>query len=132
MKRAILAVTLAAIVGAGVYGLAASLNVTSGTLGAGTATVAACQAGTINVTYTSAYSASAPGYQATQVTLNGLDTSAGACGGKAFKVTLTDSADAVLGTEATGTIPSSGTTASSTFTGVAASAVEGVHVTIAG
>ena len=36
----------------GIYALAASLNVTSDNLGAGTATVAACQSATLNATYT--------------------------------------------------------------------------------
>ena len=132
MKRALIAVAVAVAVFGGIYGLAASLDVTSSTLGAGTTAVAACQAGTINVTYTPTYSATATaGYRATTVTLNGLDTAGSACGSKSYKVTLTGAADASLG-EATGTTPSTGTTAALTFTNVSAAAVTGVHVTIYG
>lgn len=132
MKRAIIAIALAAVIGTGIYGLAASLNVTSDTLGAGSAVVAACQTGAINVTYATTYSASQPGYQATTVTLNGLDTSSGACGGKSFKVALTDSSNAILGSEATGSLPTTGTTKAISFTGVSAASVANVHVTITG
>ena len=98
MKRAILAVAIAAIVGTGVYGLAASLNVSSGTLGAGSATVAACQSATINVTYDTTYSSSVPGYQTTTVHLQHVDQTT--CGGKAYSVTLADGSNAVLGSSA--------------------------------
>jgi hypothetical protein len=42
-KRLPLALGLAVVIFGGVYGLAASLNVSSGTLGAGNTSVAACQ-----------------------------------------------------------------------------------------
>ena len=132
MKRALIAVGVSGVVFAGVYGLAASLGVSSGTLGAGSSVVAACQAGTINVTYTASYSATAPaGYRATTVTLNNLDTAASACGSKSVKVTLTgpSGSDASLG-EQTGTTPASGTTMPLTFTGVNAADVTGIYVTI--
>jgi hypothetical protein len=132
MKRMLIALGIAGVMFGGVYGLAASLNVSSATLGAGTAAVAACQSGTVNVTYTPTYSATATaGYRATDVTLNGLDTASGACGGKSYKVTLTGTSDASLG-EQTGTTPSTGTTHTMTFSGVSAAAVTGVHVTIYG
>ncbi len=136
MKRAIMALTLAAIVGAGVYGLAASLSVTSGSLGAGNATVAACQSATINATWDATYSSSAPGYQATTVHLQHVDETAAKCGGKDYKVTVTGAGNAALGTEATGTLPTNAGGADSTvditLTGVSAASVTGVHVTIAG
>jgi len=133
MKRAIMAVAIAAIFGTGVYGLAASLSVTSASLGAGSATVAACQSTTINVTYTPTYTSSLPGYDATTVTLNGVDESAGHCQSKSYKVTLTGAANASLG-EQTGTTGTTGTgaTEAMTFTGVSAAAVTGVQVTITG
>ena len=40
-----------------VYGLAASLNLTTDSLGAATTTVAACQAGAMNATYTTTWPA---------------------------------------------------------------------------
>lgn len=130
-RRGVVAIGIAAVVFSGVYGLAASLGVSSGTLGAGTSTVAACQAGTVSVTYTSTYASSTPGYQATTVTLGNLDTTSGACGGKAVKVTLSGAGDASLG-EYTGTVPGSGTTLSMTVAGVSAESVTGVAVAIAG
>jgi len=134
MKRAIMAVAIAAIVGTGVYGLAASLGVTSDTLGAGSATVAACQSTAVNVKYVASYSASAPvGYQATTVTLNGVDESVGKCDSKSYKVTLTGAANASLG-EQVGTTGTAGvgSVESMNFSGVSAASVTGVHVTITG
>ena len=133
MKRMLIALGIAGVIFAGVYGLAASLNVSSATLGAGNAAVAACQSGTVDVTYTPTYSASATaGYRATTVTLNDLDLTSGACGGKSYKVTLTGASDASLG-EQSGALPTSAaTTEALTFSGVSAAAVTGVHVTIYG
>jgi len=137
MKRAILAITIAAIVGAGTYGLAASLGVSSDTLGAGSATVAACQptaSGNINVSYVAGYSATAPvGYQATTVKLNNVDESTGNCDSKKYRVTLTGAGNAPLG-EQTGTTGATGanSTESMTFSGVSAVSVTGVQVVITG
>jgi hypothetical protein len=134
MKRGLVAVLVGAAVFAGIYGLAASLGVTSDSLGAGNSAVAACQAGSVSVSYSAAYNSGAPaGYRATTVSVGNLDTSAGACGGKAIRVTLTGpgASNASLG-EQTGTVPSSGTSQSFTFSGVNASDVTGVHVVIAG
>jgi hypothetical protein len=134
VKRVVVALLIGTTIFAGVFALAASLGVTSDTLGAGSAVVVACQTGTVNVTYTASYSASAPaGYRATTVTLNNLDTSAGACGGKTARVTLTGpgASNASL-SEQTGTLPSSGTTFALTFSGVNASDVSGVHVVVSG
>jgi hypothetical protein len=118
----------------GVFGLAASLGVSSSSLGAGSTTVVACQGGTLDLSYATAYNATAtPGYRATVVTVGNLDTSGSACGGKAIKITLTGpgGSAASLG-EQTGTVPSSGTSMNLTFTGINASDVTGAHVTIAG
>jgi len=135
MKRALLALLVSGAAFGGIYGLAASLNVSSSTLGAGNATVAACQSGTVNVTYSDAYNASAPaGYRATTVTVNNIDETGTACGGKDIKVTLTGpgASNAQLG-EQTATLPTgSATTQAFTFTGVNASDVTGVHVVITG
>jgi len=134
MKRALVAVLTGAVVFAGVYGLAASLGVTSDSLGAGSSAVAACQAGSVSVGYTAAYNSAAPaGYRATTVSVGNLDTTAGGCGGKAIRVTLTGpgASNASLG-EQTGTVPGSGTSMNFTFSGVNASDVTGVHVVVAG
>lgn len=131
MKRTLIALLIGAVVFFGVYALAASLGLTADTLGAGSTAVAACQSGTINVSYTATYSATAPGYQATTVTLNNLDETSGHCGGATAKVTLSGASNASLG-EQTATLPTgAGTTQAFTFTGVKASDVTGVHVLIA-
>ncbi len=134
IKRAIASLVIGGAIFGGVYALAASLGVSSSTLGAGNAVVVACQAGTVNVGYTPSYGSASPaGYRATTVTIGNLDTSTSACGGKDFKVTLTgpSGSDASLG-EQTGTTPTTGTSANLTFSGVNASDVTGVHVTITG
>ena len=131
MRRTVLGVVIAVLVFAGVYGLAASLNVSSSTLGAGSAAVAACQSGTLAVSYTPAYNAAIPGYAATSVTVGNIDTATSACGGKAIRVTLVDGSNASLG-ESTGTVPTSGSSMTFTLSGVSAASVAGVHVAISG
>jgi hypothetical protein len=128
MKRILAAILAGLFTFAGVYGLAASLNLTTDSLGSGTATVAACQAGTLDATYTTTYSATTPGYTLGTVTVTGL---ASTCYGMAYKVTLSGSGNASLG-EATGTTPSSGTSFSATFSGVSAASVTGISVVISG
>lgn len=128
-KRALLAVLVGATVFGGIYGLAASLGVSSGALGAGDATVVACQSTAITVGYSPSYSGGS--YSATTVSINGLDTAANKCGSKAIKVTLSGAGGASLG-EQTDTTPSSGTSMNVSFSGVSAAAVEGVSVAITG
>jgi len=129
MKRIVTAILAGLLVFSVVYGLAASLNLTSDTLGAATTTVAACQAGALNATYTSTYSATAPGYTVGTVTITGL---AATCYSKPYKVTLSGAAGVSLG-EATGTTPASGTSFAATFSpAVLAASVTGVNVVISG
>jgi len=129
MKRGIVAALLGLFTFGGVYGLAASLNLTSDGLGAATSVVAACQATTLNATYTSSYSATTPGYTVTTVTVNGL---ASTCYTKAYRITLTGAGNASLG-EATGTTPSSGTSFAATFSpAVNANSLTGISVVISG
>lgn len=127
-KKLVVALAGGATVFGGVYGLAASLGLTSDSLGAGQSVVAACQATAMNATYTSTYSASVPGYTVTTVTLTGLTST---CYSKAYKVTLSGAAGASLG-EATGTTPASGTTVAATFSNVNAALVTGVAAIISG
>jgi hypothetical protein len=128
MKRILAAILAGLFTFAGVYGLAASLNLTTDSLGSGTATVAACQAGALDATYTTTYSATAPGYTVGTVTVTGL---ASTCYGMAYRITLSGSGNTSLG-EATGTTPSSGTSFSATFSGVSAASVTGISVVISG
>lgn len=129
MKRILLTVVTGAITFSVVYGLAASLNLTTDSLGAATTTVAACQNGTLNATYTSAYSTTAPGYTTGTVTVTGL---AASCYGKDYRVTLSGAAAASLG-EATGTTPTSGATFVATFAPApAAAAVTAINLVVSG
>lgn len=104
LKAAAVALGVAGIVGLTISS-AASLGVGTGSIGAGTSVVAACQpTGTpITVSFTTAYSATAPGYTVTQVKLGAVDA---ACNGKSINVTLQGAANAslveVTGTAATG------------------------------
>jgi hypothetical protein len=110
-----------------VYGFAASLGLTSSGLGAGNAVVASCGTG-INAAYTTAYSASLPGYSVSQVNLTSIPA---ACLSKAYRIQLTGAAGATVGTEMTGTLPASGTTANiSTSGNLDASAVIGISVVV--
>ena len=112
-----------------VFGLAASLNLTSDSLGSATTTVAACQAGALNATYTSAYSATAPGYTVGTVTITGM---AATCFSKPYRVTLSGAAGVSLG-EATGTTPGVGTTIVVTFAPVVnAASITAINVVISG
>lgn len=129
MKRILLALVAGLFTFSAVVGLAASLNLTSDSLGAGTTTVAACQSGTLNATYATSYSASAPGYTVGTVTVTGL---AATCYSMPYKLTLSGSGGASLG-EVTGTTPASGTSFSATFTpAVNAASVTGIGLVISG
>ena len=111
------------------YGLAASLNLTTESLGAADTTVAACQAGQLTATYSTSYSASVPGYAVGTVTVTGL---AATCYSKAFRITLSGSGNASLG-EATGTTPATGSSFAATFSpAIDAAAVTGLGVVISG
>jgi hypothetical protein len=125
--KLVLAAVVASIVFAGVYGFAASLGLTSSGLGAGNAVVASCGTG-INAAYTTAYSASLPGYSVSQVNLTSIPA---ACLSKAYRIQLTGAAGATVGAEMTGTLPASGTTANiSTSGNVDASGVTGISVVV--
>jgi hypothetical protein len=125
--KMVLAAVAALIVFACTYGFAASLGLTSSGLGAGNAVVAACGTG-INAAYTTAYSASIPGYSVSQVNLTSIPA---ACLSKAYRIQLTGAAGAAVGSEMTGTLPASGTTANiSTSGNVDASLVTGVSVVV--
>src|SRR3954468_426057 len=84
---------LPAVVGIVVFGsvtaFAASLSVTSKTLGSGNATVASCNA-TVSVSYNTAYASTIPGYKVTTAPV----TSAVGCATMAYKVTLTGASNA--------------------------------------
>ena len=128
MKRIVGIIVAGVIAFSGVYALAASLSVTSNNLGAGTATVAACQAATLNATYTPLAYAAGTGYTAATVTVTNLQST---CYTVPYRVTLYGAGGTSLG-EATGTTPGSGTTFAAAFTAVSAASVTGVSVVLAG
>ena len=127
LTKMVIAAIAAATVFGGVYGFAASLGLTTSGLGAGNAVVAACGSG-IQASYTTAYSASVPGYSVSQVNLASIPAG---CLSKAYRIQLTGAAGATIGSEMTGTLPASGTTASIATAGTPdASLVTGISVVV--
>ena len=136
MKRAAVALSVGVAVFGSVYGLAASLGVTTRTLGSGSSVVAGCQATSLTVAYAPVYDSTLPGYKVGVVTVTGLDTTSSTnCASKSFRVTLTGASNASLG-EISGVTPGSGTSFTADFTSntpvVSAANVTGVHVLITG
>lgn len=134
MKRLLVALVVGGVVFSGIYGLAASLGVSSAKLGAGSSVVVACQVTTLTASYAASYDSALPGYKVGVTTVSGLDTvSATNCASKPFKVVLINSSSASLG-EVVGTTPASGTTFTADFTAsnVPAANVTGVHLVISG
>lgn len=125
--KLVLAAVVSCIVFAGVYGFAASLGLSSSGLGAGSSVVAACGSG-IQASYTTAYAASIPGYSASQVNLASIPAG---CLSKSYKIQLTGAAGVAVGSEMSGTLPASGTTANIATAGTPdASLVTGISVVI--
>ena len=120
-------VVVGVIVFGAVTAFAASLSVSSKSLGSGNATVSTCNA-TAAVTYNVGYASTLPGYKVTTAPV----TTAAACNGLSYRVTLTGTGNTSLG-EVTGTLDASGA-ASPDFSAsnVAASGVTGVSVVITG
>jgi hypothetical protein len=126
--KLVLAAVMACIVFAGVYGFAASLGLSSSGLGAGSSVVAACGSG-ITASYTTAYASSIPGYSVSQVNLASIPAG---CLSKSYKIQLTGAAGVAVGSEMTGTLPASGTTANIATSGTPdASLVTGISVVVA-
>jgi hypothetical protein len=125
--KLVLAAVVSCIVFAGVYGFAASLSLSSSGLGAGNAVVAACGTG-ITASYTTAYASAISGYSVSQVNLASIPA---ACLSKSYKIQLTGAGGAAVGSEMSGTLPASGTTANiSTSGSVDASQVTDISAVI--
>ncbi|HEU5477103.1 MAG TPA: hypothetical protein VFU64_04640 [Gaiellaceae bacterium] len=123
----VVAAVVASIAFAGVYGFAASLGMTTSGLGASSAVVSACGSG-IQASYSTAYAAAIPGYAVNQVNLASIPAG---CLSKSYKIQLTGAAGAAIGSEMTGTLPASGTTASIATAGNPdASLVTGISVVV--
>lgn len=95
-----------------VGGSAATITNTVPKLGATTDSVASCDT-TVTSAWDSAYDATLGKYEVTTLTVSALDGVA--CADATMKVTLTDSANAVLGSEKTATIASTDTSKSFSF-----------------
>ena len=128
IKKSLITGAAATAIFGATYGLAASLGLTSDTLGAGNVVVAACQVGAFNATYQPTYAAGQPGYQATTVTLTGMTSG---CQSKAYKATLYGAGGASL-LETTGTMPVAFGPVAISFAGVNAASVTGIAVVISG
>jgi hypothetical protein len=93
-KRALIAAIAALALFSTVFAVAASLNVTSASLGAGNATVASCDTDGVATSYDTTYNVSPVGYKVTIVHVTGIATTA--CDGKAMRVSLVGAGDALL------------------------------------
>lgn len=136
-KRALLGLLAAMTAFGAVAASAASLGgVTSDSLGADNAAVAACDTDGVTTTYTAAYDSAIPGYETGTVTVGGI---ADACNGQTLTVNLVDSANASLGessvtvaVDSTATTPDTSDDVDFTGSNVSAKSVENIHVTISG
>jgi hypothetical protein len=98
MKRVLLAVLFGSLVYTIALASAATIGtVTDSGIGAGNTVVASCDTDGVNTAYTTAYSASTPGYNVTAVNVTNINA---ACNGKAISVTVAKSDGS---TPATGT-----------------------------
>ncbi|MGD1033332.1 MAG: hypothetical protein ABR977_02725 [Candidatus Dormibacteria bacterium] len=138
MKRILGAIAAGVVAFSGIYALAASLSVSSNSLGAGTSVVASCTADTLTATYgTLSYSSTLPGYTVTTVVIkdNATSPSWTTCNTLAYRVTLETTGNASLA-EATGTVSgvtnTTGSSFTATFTAQSAALITGVAVVIGG
>jgi hypothetical protein len=127
MKRYLVPLLAGVVVFGVATAFAASMTVSTTSLGAGNGSVSACNA-SASVTYNTSYASGIPGYKVTTAPV----TTAAGCASKAYKVTLSGAANASLG-EITGTLDASGN-ASPDFSAsnISAASVTGVSVVITG
>lgn len=111
MKRIIGAIVAGVVAFSGIYALAATLNLSTNTLGAKQVTVSGCT-DPLLVTYPTAditaSTTNASGYELTGVTVTGLTNGASGCESKAAEVTVYNGTASL----ASGTVASTGTTGS--------------------
>lgn len=125
MKRYLVPVLAGVVVFGGVTAFAATLNVSSDTLGAGESVVASCNA-TAKVSYTTTFATGSYKVDTTPIA-TGTGTT---CATKSFKVTLTGTAGS-LG-ERTGVLGADGTATPTFGSTIPAASVTGVSVVISG
>jgi hypothetical protein len=128
MKRLLIALVVAAIVFASVFAAAATLSVSTDPLGANNVIVGVCDSDGVTTSYTNAWDATDARYEVTSLTVKGVSDS---CDGKTLKVTLTNGANADVGSGSI-TIPTSAAVdhAVPLSTNPAAKDVANVHVVI--
>jgi hypothetical protein len=127
MKRYLVPIVAGVTVFGAVTAFAATLNVSTQSLGSGNASVASCNTSAA-VTYTTTYSATVPGYKVATAPI----TTAVACATKAYKVTLTGASNASLA-ELTGALDAAGAAAPDfSSSNISAALVTGVSVVISG
>lgn len=129
-RRFVISVLAGLVVFATVFAMAASLGgITSGTVGADTTTVAACDSNGVTAAYTVAWDATDKRYEITTVTVGGV---ADTCDGLTLSVTLADSAGTQIGSGSVA-IPTSAATSFgvSMAPQPSANATVGIHVAIA-
>ncbi|MGA2282697.1 MAG: hypothetical protein ABSH07_03315 [Candidatus Dormibacteria bacterium] len=139
MKRILGAIAAGVVAFSGIYALAASLNVSSNQLGAGTSVVASCTADTLTVTYGTLAYTSGTGYTVSALVIkdNTATPSWTGCNSQAYRVTLYQTGGGSLG-EVTGTVSGVANTSGSSFTtatfgtAVNANLITGVAVVIGG
>ena len=127
MKKFLIPVAVGVVVFGSVTAFAASMTVSGTSLGAGNATVAACNSAA-NVIYNAAPTTNAKTYDVTTAPV----TSAASCAAMSYRVTLLGASNVSLG-EVSGTLTGTGT-ASPDFTSQTVPAVDvvGVAVVISG
>lgn len=131
-SRLLVTVLATGIVFSTAFAAAASLDVSAGSLGAGSSAVTSCDSNGVTTTYGTTFSASLAGYKVTTVSVNDIATPA--CAGKTMKVTLLDGSDDALAevTVALGTPVASPTNVDFSNVNVRASDVHKVAVVLYG
>ena len=107
MKKFLVPVGVGVVVFGSVTAFAATLNVSSSSLGAGNGTVATCNSAA-SVTYTSAFDATTHVYDLGTTTVATVAGTPSACSGKSYKITFMDASNTPVGTEVTGTLDTNG------------------------
>ena len=95
IKRVTLSLAAGLVVFAGVYAMASSMGVTSsGQVGAGSASVSACDSDGVSTSYTTAWDTTDKRFEISSVTVSGI---ANTCDTLPIAVSLTDGSDVQLG-----------------------------------
>lgn len=126
-RKPILSLVTGAIAFSTAIAFAASLTVSSTSLGAGNAAVASCDTDGIAVAYSPTYDAALPGFKVSSVSLSNI---AAGCAGRTVNVEVVNGSNVSL---ANGSLTIAGTTASVTLSASPNAAdVANVHAVIAG